>query len=681
MNPPQQSRDTVDAPDVQAPARAIDWMAVLPWALLLFLATLLHGAGLWVPFVWDDLQLVQANPALREPWRLLVMPLFPDAGAGNYYRPLPFLLYAIAGELFGFESAVPFQAVQLLVVLAVAGLTYHVACRLFPPVVAWLVAALVIVFPTSIEAAAWLSALPDVVVFGFTLLFVLRYWKEVEAAKPSGILLLIFLGALLSKESGVALLPLALMLDWPRIRKDGFGRLLRFHGPFLVVMVGFLVVRSFIVPVSPAFQPDAVLPLKTIGAYAVKLVYPWPLAILLEDRTPDFDWRVLVGLGMVAVVGYGILFSASTRIRLACALLVTGVLPYLNLWRPFGEPYLIAERYMLPMAFGAAILLATLLTRVPRRVGYGILLALVLFYIPSGWARYQTWHDPAALWAAQAETHPEKIRPYMHLAQVHYEAGRMDEAVGAVEEAFRRWQDYQDTYVVRVDPGFLYGLHHAAWRVYGGAGELRKSLRHAEEAYEARPHPEAMKARIQLHDQMLDYDRALTLAYESVSRFGDYPDIVALATGYAVIGGRWDVVASMAEQSALPLRQYADQLATEFSDLDELGPFERGMRIYEETGIVSLAFRNFHASAPDLTGEQAAAVARLAFAQHLYSQSVSFYERALGLQPHIEWVRELAVALIADGRIEEGCARLEDAGHEPALTDPSRIRWLDRCSE
>jgi hypothetical protein len=132
-----------------------------------------------------------------------------DRHGGEYYRPLPMMIWWLLGRLGG---AAPFALLGLVLHAATALLVAALLRALGrPPVVAWTAAALMAWAPENLEAALWFAANTDLLATTFVLASLVlllrgrRWWSALSA-----------LAAFLSKESAYVLPALAIVVAWSR---------------------------------------------------------------------------------------------------------------------------------------------------------------------------------------------------------------------------------------------------------------------------------------------------------------------------------------------------------------------------------------------------------------------------------------------------------------------------------
>jgi len=181
-------------------------------ALLLAVAMLVYGNTLLNGFTFDDFLFVLHNPGVTH---LSVSQLVQPTKASNLFRPVTFGSFALN---FALEGAHPlgYHVVNLLLHAAVTLLLYLVLLKLLEGVqqgagVAWAAALLFAVHPIHTEAVASIVGRAELLAAGFLLAAWLLHLHDLPA-----LALTCFALALLSKESAVAFVPLALAGDFAR---------------------------------------------------------------------------------------------------------------------------------------------------------------------------------------------------------------------------------------------------------------------------------------------------------------------------------------------------------------------------------------------------------------------------------------------------------------------------------
>ena len=181
-------------------------------AILLAVAALVYGNTLWNQFVFDDEAYIIRNKPVTNP---CIQGFFTPVKATGVFRPLGFASFAVEWKITGGKPTL-FHADNLLLHVVVTLLFYLVLQKLLESVphgtkIAFAAALLFAVHPIHTEAVAWITGRSEL----FAAAFVLAAWLLHLEDWPL-FSLLCFALALLSKESAVELLPLALLGDYLR---------------------------------------------------------------------------------------------------------------------------------------------------------------------------------------------------------------------------------------------------------------------------------------------------------------------------------------------------------------------------------------------------------------------------------------------------------------------------------
>jgi protein O-mannosyl-transferase len=221
-------------PAAKAPREVPSWMG---YATLVLLAVAVYANSLSNSFITDDKLQLLGNPLVTDIHKL---PQLFGSGVwsflgyrGNYYRPVQFSLYALLYCVFG-PHALGFHCLMVMLHAANTALVYALARRLIQQSLpeqsmpdpsmpeqsvsgaAWISAAVFAVHPIHTEAVDWIAALPDLLLTTLALAGLLAFVRQnglpnrLQAAGHCGIYLL----ALLTKETGVMLLPLYAGYQW-----------------------------------------------------------------------------------------------------------------------------------------------------------------------------------------------------------------------------------------------------------------------------------------------------------------------------------------------------------------------------------------------------------------------------------------------------------------------------------
>ena len=382
-------------------------------------------------FITDDQFQILNNPAvigLHNLGQVFTSGVWSFLGyQGNYYRPLPFMVYALLYHLGG-PSAWAFHLSMALLHAANTVLVYRLGRRLlFDPSApaAWVAAALFAVHPIHTEAVNWIAAMPDLLVTTFVLIGMLA-WVEGGAAPggPRAVWVCgCYLLALWSKETGVMLLPLCAAYDWlvrpaaARQRAWLYGGMVAVLGLYLAMRVhalgGLAPAQQTFFRLTPA---ELAMSAAVVAAhYFASLAWPVDLNFFhVFHATTSFTPELALALIALAAIG-----GAAYRLRRRPAVvygmmwMALAIAPALNL-TGVGEN-VFAERYLyLPSAGFVWVMGAAWAWLAARRRSWAWALAAVVGLACSATvlARNADWRDDFTLLQTTLRQSPDS--GYLH---------------------------------------------------------------------------------------------------------------------------------------------------------------------------------------------------------------------------------------------------------------------------
>ena len=393
----------------------------------LYLHTLRFG------FVFDDQHLIANNAFLREPWSPLLA-FAHDFWHGTrfgavYYRPIVNASFALNGRLLGWGPA-GFHLVNVILHALNAALVLALARRLGAPLAAALLAGcLFAVHPVAAWPVASIVARVDLL----PVLFVLLAWIACESGRPI-VMGLLFLAALLSKESAVAFLVVPLL----GLRGGGPHRRLAVAcagGGLAVYLVARHAAGVPLIPglaaIDPITNPLAFLPpaarfrsaLALSGRYLLYLVLPIRFSDggdYLPGGAPPGLLRPDLLLAALVLIGIAVLLARlwwrGERLAAPFAFGLGAFLPSSNLLVPIGSLY--AQNFLyLPLAglcLAAGLLLGKALpaSRDPKEEAWRLprfawlALPLLIVFARAAAAEASIWRDEVSLFSAWSERFP-----------------------------------------------------------------------------------------------------------------------------------------------------------------------------------------------------------------------------------------------------------------------------------
>ncbi len=449
---------------------------------------LLYAPALWSPFVYDDLDGIVHNANLATAagvfHRFVLAPVsFTSefrATSGATWRPLFWSSLALDRRLFGLDPS-GFHATNLVLHwlngLLLFGLLRRTmrdangnpAASLQTLALPTLTALLWLTLPTNSEAVAWISGRAYPLCLMFVLLSLHAGLSYLRSGRP----VLLFgcaaaaLLALLANESGLLLLPVALLLAYPLRSTNSAARpVLVLPAALLATDSLFLVVRRML-HASAGHGPPA---LWSVGLSFVRYLswtlFPVHMSVERSTSTPANSPTPAALLASVALLVY---FAAIVDLRrrnpAAAAgsfLFALGILPFCG-FVPLYQG--MAERFLYIPSIGLALAITALALGPPLPWKRATLAALVLFLVGCGLrlhARVDDWTDPATLYETSLAATPASPGLFFNLAFTARERGDLDTAR----------EDYAKA--IALEPRYQ--------RAYASLGDVEARLQHPAEA-------------------------------------------------------------------------------------------------------------------------------------------------------------------------------------------------------
>ncbi|MEK6744936.1 MAG: tetratricopeptide repeat protein [Nitrospirota bacterium] len=409
------------------PLRA--WKGDLLFGLLISaIAFLVYANSMGNGFVWDDANVITANPVLRGAARSLFHTL-DTAGGKNipYYRPLTLLSFLIEERLHGLMPILMHLA-NILLHAANAFLVYLLAQYLIKDHTASLLAGLLFaVHPLNAESVNFISGGRNTMLAClFVLLAFLSHVKGLTLKTNSAVITgsVFFTAGLFSKETAVMLLPFIAALEFPNYRSSipgaklqAIGRLAPYAGG-----MGFYVVMRWMTLADHGIHMNI---LSGLGARLLDNLYIIPRYLLSVSVPTTLSARYVVPEGhlmptvmlivawfcMIAMIGWMLSRGRSRATLFGIAWLTAFWLPVSGII-PFPSVPL-ADRYLYLPAIGLWIIVADQAVRLfptgPSARRYGVIaIALALLVLTMVTVRRNLeWNGNIALFSKLVEQYPE----------------------------------------------------------------------------------------------------------------------------------------------------------------------------------------------------------------------------------------------------------------------------------
>lgn len=448
-------------------------------AFLFYLPTLAHG------YVWDDTYFLRDLPYLRDPalwWQALQEPLFVSR---NYFRPLPLLMF-VTESRFGGGLAFIHHAVNVLLHMVNTTLVVSLARSMLPADVRGrcLAAAAGVLFalhPALVENVSWISDRFDLLMASFILL---ALWAECRVQTELRRLALqaaCFMGALLSKETGIVLLPLLMLWQCFLLMREGRGwgeiacaarQRWRLWGTLLLVLGLYLVLRhaafGFLYRSNSSLMAGdllqhALLVGKTLGTYLVLLVFPFgqiaPVHPALTPLPHD-DAGAWLGLAAITVLILSMAWLAARRRPLAIVALMALVAlgPVSNLLPLTTGDNIVHDRYLLLSVAFVSLALMRALYDSTQRWPVPASLAWILAASVAVVLAVPHWESDNTLWAWAYAKHPDSQIAGENYMTVLVNTGRDEDALALTAHFVREgnWMQQGSAHYLRA---FVFRRH------------------------------------------------------------------------------------------------------------------------------------------------------------------------------------------------------------------------------
>lgn len=455
--------------DIRRPAGAADPYAIRPpgvpplGAVHALLGALVLALVAWAAFapamagelVYDDHYVIAQNPQITE-WSGLWTSFtssyweFLDASTRDrvgYYRPLSGALLTLAYQVGGTDPGV-YHWLNLLLHVGACVAAWRLGARLFhDQAVGFASALLFALHPVHVESVAWISALHDPLyaMFGFVALERLLAWREDGGRGMPWAAGAALLGALLSKDAALALIPVALVVDFgrlrrePRMRGGALGRFrpfVRAYAPFACALLVYLSLRvwtygelaaglgkqttDFGVPFSRLMT----LRLELFGGALALAAWPAELNLFrpFHPQLPDGALTVpLVATGAWAVMTLVAIARSWRPALVALLFLPAAISPVLLRVESVGT-FPLSDRFLYAGVLGATLLFAAVALRwIPRGLGWALVVGAALAMGVHTNKATRPWVGEEALFEDALAKNPRNPNVYWSLARVRLE--------------------------------------------------------------------------------------------------------------------------------------------------------------------------------------------------------------------------------------------------------------------
>jgi protein O-mannosyl-transferase len=485
---------------VTEPAAGERWATSdLVLRMALVLAAAAYARTVTFDFVFDDHLQIALNPWIQA-WRFAphyftghVWSFEQPAWAGNYYRPLFLLWLRVVDSIVGLTPGW-WHLLTIAAHLLATWMVYRLGVRLLRSHLAAALAALLFgVNPIHVEAVAWVSGIPEILLAIFCMASLLAYlnWREGGARRTwwMAASVVAYLLAMLVKETGVVLGVIIAAHAYLFDEDMGSGasalqrtrNAIRLMLPYAAVALAYFAARWNVLRgvVSPLHhRPLGTVWLswpKLLAFYLRQLVWPFGLSAYYDvELVKGIGFRdvILPALLVVWIVAlYAVIFRRSKLMLLAGIAMLAPILPAVYGAVVFQTGDFVHDRYLYLPSVALALALGGALGRAqisPRsQVGIGLAAAVALAVSTA--VQCAPWDNDLALFTHAREHAPHNIRAIEDQAEAYGILGDMESALRVQRE------------VIEEQPNYWAGLCNLGMYYYraGRYPEAEQALLHA----------------------------------------------------------------------------------------------------------------------------------------------------------------------------------------------------------
>ena len=631
------------------------WINLVRGAGLIILLTLLaYLPALRGGFIWDDHNNITDNQLLRT-WAGLEK-TWTDTQASFQYYPLSYTGFWVEYNLWG-THAVGYHVVNVLLHALNAVLIGLLLSRLGVPG-AWLAALLFAVHPVHVESVAWITELKNVLsgfFFLSALLAFLRFHQQAERRWWFYALsLLLFVCALLSKTSTVALPGAILLVIWwkqERVKERDLLHVLPFFliGGALALQTVWLE-KHYVRAEGPEWQLSLVerwlVAGRVVWFAAGKFIWPNPLIFVYPRWRVDTGvwWQYLFPLATVCVLM--ILWFLRKRLGkgpLTAALFFVGTTAPVP--AAFDLYYMrysyVADHFYYLASIGFIALAGTILSKalLTKESLFAVALPIVAVLSALSWEHCIVFRNEQTLWRDTVTKNPNAWMAHYNLGNCLSQAGRIQEAILHYEQALRIKPDYAEA---------RYNLGNAFWET----GRIQEAIAYYEQALRLKPDS------AEAHNNM---GVALVRLGKAQEAIGHWEQSLRIKPGFAEahhnLGvalmqlGRVQEAIGHYQQALRSKPDYAEAHNNLGAALMQVGKLDDAIRHYER----ALRIKPDDAEAHNNLGNILLQSGRIA-------DAIGHYEQALRIKPDdAEAHNNLGAALGQVGKLEDAIGHCEQA--------------------
>src|SRR3989344_3563310 len=457
-------------------------MSKLIFALIVVLSFILFGNGINGDFVFDDRSVVVDHLLMEDSvgvFKAFLHPYHYDRPQSGLYRPLTMASYVLNWRI---SSGHPqsFHLVNILLHAVASFLIYSIVLRLKNRTAAIIGSLLFLFLPIHIEAVTSISGRSELLMFLFFLISFLSIQKGYYKIAAT-----FFFLSLLSKETGVAFVPIFLFFEFVW-RKESTRGLFKKTLYFIPPLVAYAVLRynalgfeyfintnaySFFNPIAAMdILPGLWTAFKVAYLYVQKIVFPTYFSsdysynqIVVVNNLFD-SWQALAGIGIFMTIIYLFISKRNSLVGLGAVILLFSYLVVFNFFVKIGT--IMAERLMYMPSFGFVLIVLGVLSGFFERhkkvsKSFWIVLVMILgIYGVQTIRGGALWKNEKTLFENAYKQAPNSVVNITNMASILFREGKNEEALEKINKA------------IEIEPKNSPTLHLGG-QIYGRMGEYK----------------------------------------------------------------------------------------------------------------------------------------------------------------------------------------------------------------
>ena len=408
---------------------------------------LLYGRGICGPFVYDDLNHIQENPALSSWENTLHYFRTGDAfahdllpGGGSAYRPLLWLSLAFDRHLWNLNPC-GFHMTNLILHWMGGFLSFILLRRMqVPTMLSAATCLLWLGLPINSEAVAWISGRTYPLMYIFLILSLLMAESYLKRGSIFTLFfyLAVLLGALLSNEEAILVLPLTMLLAYFSDRV-AHRRWLALALTGAVADGVYLVSRELAGAHMPGGPPSFSIIGTLFFKYVAWMLLPLHMSVERSTDVPANRFSVIAAAALIGLLCFfGMVYWLRKRQPLPAfglAWMAIALLPFCGIVPIYQG---MAERYVYLASFGFILAIVATAWQSKTAERSALVCIVILWGVGGAWnlrSRVLDWNDPIALYQASLETTPRSIKLLNNLGAAFETSGHFSKAMECYKKA------------------------------------------------------------------------------------------------------------------------------------------------------------------------------------------------------------------------------------------------------